>query len=142
MFEINQLNCCHYLSLQAHKLYHSDVYHSSVITQRCDEVHSQPSMRFFSDQKQDNMHGSRGCSIFIMTVFRSCCCCGDTTGACHRFSSSSLSASILANGRYLLRNSTRSYRYDKWGTDADKTASRKTTQTPKITQKSRNTQRQ
>lgn len=47
MFEINQLNCCHYLSLQAHKLYESDVYHFSVITRQRDEVHSQPSMLAF-----------------------------------------------------------------------------------------------
>lgn len=47
MFEINQLNCYHYLSLQAHKLYESDVYHFSVITRQRGEVHSQPSMLIF-----------------------------------------------------------------------------------------------
>lgn len=31
-----------------------------------------------------------------------------------------------ANGGYLLRKSTGSYRYDEWGTDTDKTNSRST----------------
>lgn len=44
---LNQLNCCHYLSLQAHKLYQSDVYHFSVITPLRGEVHSQQSMLIF-----------------------------------------------------------------------------------------------
>lgn len=44
---LNELYCCHYLSLQAHKLYQSDVYHFSVITRQLDGVHSEPSMLIF-----------------------------------------------------------------------------------------------
>lgn len=113
MFEINQLNCCYYLSSQARKLNRSDVYHFSVaVRQR--EVHSQPSVEIFLIRSRIKTHGSRRRCIFIEAVLMMWL----IQWVCS--SRPSLSASTPANGRYLLRKSTRSCRYDKWGTDADK----------------------
>lgn len=102
-----------------------------VIIPRRDEVHSSQSTLIFHIKKGDNAQGGRRLNISIWAVVQesnSChrWCCGNAIGVRYRLRSSSLSASMPANGRYLLRESTRGYRYDKWGTDVDKIPSRNT----------------
>lgn len=101
-----------------------------IISQR-DEVHSSQSTLIFHIKKGDNAQGGRRLNISIRAVVQesSSChrwCCGNAIEVWYRLRSSSLSASMPANGRYLLRGSTRGYRYDKRGTDVDKIPSRNT----------------